>query len=197
MEEVLPQEIVSVVLLYLPEVALYRYSQCSRKCLASADRIWKKKLIDLYGGSKIFYMTLVRKESDNHILVKSPISKFVVKLTQRSFLTTYIKDNRSMIKRNLKSLYTKSIDDANTNDSKIQSIYKLIQYVIENKEVISTYKTFQKFYTSLEKRIYDLCSKTEFVKGESYYKVLFPDLYELKFNSGIEEIKNLFCNEYQ
>lgn len=192
MEEVLPQEIVSVVLLYLPELDVYRYSQCSRKCLASADEIWKKKLIDLYGGAKIFYSTLVTKETDNQILVKSPISKFNVKLTQRSFLTNYVKDKRIMIKRKLKSLYTKSVDNAPTVESKIQSIYQLIDYVIENKEVISSYKTFRKFYLTLEKRIYDLSNKPEFVKGESYYKVLFPELYDQKFNSGIEEIKNLF-----
>jgi hypothetical protein len=192
MEEVLPQEIVSVVLLFLPEVDIYRYSQCSRKCLASADEIWKKKLIDLYGGSKIFYSTLVRKESDDHILVRSPISKFVVKFTQRNFLPNYVKDKRIMIKRKLQSLYTKSVDTAPTVESKIQSIYRLIDYVVENKEVISSYKTFRKFYSTLEKRIYDLSCKPEFVKGESYYKVLFPDLYEQKFNSGIEEIKNLF-----
>lgn len=192
MEEVLPQEIVSVILLFLSDVDVYRYSLCSRKCLASADEIWKKKLIDLYGGSKIFYSKWVRKESENDILVKSPISKYNVKLTRRSFFSNYVKDKKTIIKRKLQSLYTKSVDIAPTTESKIVSIYQLIDYVVENKEVIGSYLFFRKFYSTLEKRIYDLCSKPEFVKGESYYKVLFPELYEQKFNTGIEDIKNLF-----
>ena len=189
MESALPNELVVEILSYLNDSQVYRYSLCSKTCRRSSECLWWKKILHLFGGAKSFY--------DNNWkngCIYSNVTKFMYELQiHQSFSYVYAREKRIRINQTLRNHYSIGLDFSKTKRSKIEAIYKMVEYVIDNIEFIRCSKTFQKFIKTMEEKLFELCQDDEFwIKGEYYYSVLFPEMFEEKFYPWSSAFTKLF-----
>lgn len=187
MEIVLPQEVVSQVLKWLPEVDLYYYSLSSRTSYESAKKVWWIKVVKLYGGSVRFYKKVYTPDK-----IVSPITKSVYEISHCSAQKMYTHENILRIKISLRTYYTHAVERAKTVNEKMYAIYQLHDFVVENMETIKSCVAFKKFCQTLEERLFELCKQPAFHKGEHYYRILYPESYEERFYPWSGAIENLF-----
>lgn len=154
MEEVLPRDMVNEILIGLSDKDLFMYGLTSKRCLESAEYIWKKRYESLEDVelselplSGYWYHNYIHKSKNN----------FVNKLKQD--IRVFYSLDRSLEKKLL--------------------LEKIYDYILDNKEILSR-KSLKKlsntFKDKLQTFIGSLCEYEKEI-AEKYYPILFPEEY--------------------
>lgn len=154
MEEVLPRDIVNEILIRLSDKDLFTYGLSSKRCLESAEYIWKKRYEDLEGiesseqiSSNYWYHHYIHKSKNNFV---------------------------NKMKQDIMIFY--SLDRSLDRKLRLEKIY---DYILDNISILSRKSLKDLNNTLKDKLLIFIDSHCRYEKNitTKYYPLLFPEEY--------------------
>lgn len=154
MEEVLPRDMVNEILIGLSDKDLFMYGLTSKRCLESAEYIWKKR-----------YEALEDVESSKDV-------------TSSYWRHRYIHKSKDNFVNKMKQ-HVKVFHSLDSSLEKKLLLEKICDYILDNIRVLSR-KSLKTLCDTIKNKLQDFMENVcryENEIGRKYYPILFPEEY--------------------
>lgn len=197
MEDILPQEIVCEVLLFMFEPDIYRYGMTCKRANRSAELVWKKKLMDLYGGRVLFSWVT----SDGFIQLEK---NEIVEIKSHNWFTLYFKQKNYQTKELLREMMnevdhveylanrkgTRIYSVAYTRNLRIKLLDDIYKMICVNREIFNSRKNMEIWKTMYNKLIEFSEDAPEYATmWDNHMQKLFPESF---YSKQGEDLTKLF-----
>jgi hypothetical protein len=181
MEEVLPQEIICEILLFLSPRELYGYGMTRRDSYRTSQIVCKMQLMQLLGGATIFHDRI----KDGFLVISNKKEE----IQSNSWFNLFFKEQSAQCIQSMKKL-CKDLDDCASKEQKLVLMNKIYHSIYEQKDIYQT-KKFQMFWETVYMKL------MEFSRDEPQYgsiwdlhaRRLFPERFILTCG---EDLARLF-----